>query len=289
MRSSRPSLTRWTRFPAAEIKRPSTNRFSSWACRVPARPWWSRSSPGTQRSFAGGEHAHMGRTAPPASQTGPILSRRAGGFDARTIRGHARAIFCRSARGSGDGIACDRQDARQHLEPAAHTRALSGGAHSHLQASSAGYLLVDLPNRVSARRSPMPPTSTTSPITLAAQDRIIRKWLVDDDGLTREVLYEELVQRFPEVGARTRRFCWARLGRRVPLLHENDRAVRTASATQVRRGSTRPRSVAGATSRSNWRPQAAASRRQIAAHERKLKATRDRLGLTGISHDDRDA
>jgi len=71
---------------------------------------------------------------------------------------------------------------------------------------------------------------------IAAQDYIIQKWLTEDAGLSREVMYEELVHRFPETAQGLVEFAGLEWEEACLSFTENDRAVRTASATQVRRG-----------------------------------------------------
>lgn len=71
---------------------------------------------------------------------------------------------------------------------------------------------------------------------ITAQDTIIQKWLAEDEGMSREVLYEELVQRFPETARDLVEFTGLDFEETCLSFEQSDRAVRTASATQVRRG-----------------------------------------------------
>jgi Flp pilus assembly protein TadD len=106
---------------------------------------------------------------------------------------------------------------------------------------------------------------------LASHDRIIRKWLVEDNGLTREVLYEELVHRFADTARELVAFAGLDWEDACLDLGASDRSIRTASAQQVRQ-------KVHTDSIGRWRafaeelaPQAALLADQIADHERKLK------------------
>jgi hypothetical protein len=106
---------------------------------------------------------------------------------------------------------------------------------------------------------------------LASHDRIIRKWLVEDNGLTREVLYEELVHRFPATARELVTFAGLDWEDECLALGASDRSIRTASAQQVRQ-------KVHTESIGRWRafaeelaPQAALLADQIADHERKLR------------------
>jgi tetratricopeptide (TPR) repeat protein len=106
---------------------------------------------------------------------------------------------------------------------------------------------------------------------IAAQDQVVQKWLAEDEGLSREVLYEELVQRFPETARSLVEFTGLDWEEACLSFTENDRAVRTASATQVRQGIYtssigRWRNFAG-----QLRAQQMLLAPQIEAHERKLQ------------------
>ncbi|MBL8906531.1 MAG: sulfotransferase [Rhizobiales bacterium] len=111
---------------------------------------------------------------------------------------------------------------------------------------------------------------------IAAQDQIIQKWLAEDQGLSREVLYEEVVQRFPESVQALIEF--AGLGWEEACLSftESDRAVRTASATQVRRGIYTSSMGRWRNFAEQLRPQQMFLAQQIEAHEQKLQT----LGLS---------
>lgn len=106
---------------------------------------------------------------------------------------------------------------------------------------------------------------------IAAQDLVVQKWLAEDEGLSREVLYEDLVQRFPETARSLVEFTALDWEEACLSFTENDRAVRTASASQVRRGIYtssigRWRNFAG-----QLRAQQMFLAPQIEAHERKLQ------------------
>ena len=106
---------------------------------------------------------------------------------------------------------------------------------------------------------------------IAAQDLIIQKWLIEDEGMSREVLYEELVQRFPDTARGLIEFTGLDWEEACLSFDQSDRAVRTASATQVRRG-------LYTSSIGRWRnlseqlqSQQMFLRPQIEAHEHKLQ------------------
>lgn len=112
------------------------------------------------------------------------------------------------------------------------------------------------------------------------QDRIVSRWLAADPVQAKEVLYEELVQRFPETALDIVTFAGLAWNETCLSFEDSDRTILTASATQVRRG-------VYATSVGRWRAVArhlAPLREQladlIAAHDEKL-ASRN-LSPTGI-------
>ncbi len=111
---------------------------------------------------------------------------------------------------------------------------------------------------------------------IAAQDLLLQKWLAEDRGLSREVIYEELVQRFPETARSLIEFTGLDWEDACLSFTENDRAVRTASATQVRRGIYTSSIGRWRNFTDQLRPQNTFLRPQIQAHESKLQ----HLGLT---------
>lgn len=107
---------------------------------------------------------------------------------------------------------------------------------------------------------------------LRAEDRVINQWLAQDNGLSREVLYEELVQRFPQTARELVSFAGLDWEEACESSDAGERAIRTASATQVRRpvyttSIGRWRSVAD-----HLRSQAEMLSVQIADHEQKLRS-----------------
>jgi Tfp pilus assembly protein PilF len=113
---------------------------------------------------------------------------------------------------------------------------------------------------------------------LVSHDRVIRKWLAEDAGLTREVLYEELVHRFADQAHDLVAFAGLDWDDACLSSDASDRSIRTASAQQVRQ-------KVHTDSIGRWRafaeelaPQAAILAEQIADHERKLKERGIELG-----------
>jgi tetratricopeptide (TPR) repeat protein len=111
---------------------------------------------------------------------------------------------------------------------------------------------------------------------IAAQDLLLQKWMAEDQGLSHEVLYEELVQRFPETARSLIDFSGLDWEEACLSFTENDRAVRTASATQVRRGIYTSSIGRWRNLAEQLRPQQMFLAPQIEAHERKLQ----HLGLS---------
>jgi len=111
---------------------------------------------------------------------------------------------------------------------------------------------------------------------IAAQDLVLQKWLAEDEDLSREVLYEELVQRFPETAQSLIEFTGLDWEEACLSFSESDRAVRTASATQVRRGIYTSSMGRWRNFAEQLRPQQMFLAPQIEAHERKLQ----HLGLS---------
>ncbi|MBL8893837.1 MAG: sulfotransferase [Rhizobiales bacterium] len=106
---------------------------------------------------------------------------------------------------------------------------------------------------------------------IAAQDIIIQKWLAEDEGMSREVLYEELVQRFPETAQELVEFTGLDWEEACLSFDQSDRAVRTASATQVRRSVYTSSIGRWRNVSEQLRSQQMFLRPQIEAHEHKLQ------------------
>jgi Flp pilus assembly protein TadD len=106
---------------------------------------------------------------------------------------------------------------------------------------------------------------------VAAQDLVLQKWLAEDEGMSCEVLYEELVQRFPETARKLIEFTGLDWEEACLSFEQSDRAVRTASATQVRRGIYTSSIGRWKNFSEQLRPQQMFLAPQIDAHERKLQ------------------